>query len=124
MGQFSKTIIDHFQNPRNLGEFESCDLTIQVGDPMCGDKIQLTLDCDGDRVVRTAFKAYGCAPTLALGSVLTEVLLERPLESLEALDEREFNALLGGLKPSQKHVASLGRRVVAELVQRWPKQDA
>ena len=85
---------------------------------MCGDKIHLTLECAGGQIQQAAFKAYGCAPTLALGSLLTELVTERSVTELAKIDAVEFNTLLGGLKPSQKHVASLGCRLLAELVSR------
>lgn len=124
MSTYSDIVVDHFENPRNLGEIEGAQLQVRIGDPVCGDTLVITASCDPESQIITdaKFLAFGCAPTLALGSVLTEFLISRSSTHLESLDEADISQLLGGLSPNQQHVSALGIRAVTELRRSWGAQ--
>ncbi len=115
MTTYSDIIIEHFENPKNLGEVTEPSAFARVGDPVCGDTIELGVICQEGRVKEAKFHAYGCAPALALGSVLTIFLEGTSPEQIMEVDEEKVASLLGGLEPNQQHVAALGRRVLKTL---------
>lgn len=119
MPAYSEIIVDHFENPRNLGEIELPHLIVRIGDPVCGDTIHLTALRGERRIVDVRFHAYGCAPAIALGSVLTELLMGTERARLDEVDEAAISALLGGLSPNQQHVSALGVRVVTSFRDAW-----
>lgn len=115
MTTYSNTIIEHFENPKNLGEIAEPSARVRVGDPVCGDTIELGVICQAGRITEARFHAYGCAPALALGSVLTQFVEGASAEQLAEADEKRVEELLGGLEPNQQHVAALGCRVLKAL---------
>lgn len=116
VARYSPTVVDHFTNPRNSGEIADADVRAFVGNPVCGDQILLTARIAGDTVTDIAFQAFGCAPSLAVASVLTATIKNARLDDIEALDDRRVEELAGGLAPDQRHVAALGADVARRLV--------
>jgi nitrogen fixation NifU-like protein len=116
MAEYSARIVDHFKNPRNIGEMDVCDAKAFVGNPVCGDQIHLFARVEGDRIIECTFLAYGCAASIATASILTEELPKRSLDDLSALEERDIVEMVGGLTPTQHHCATIGRDVVHVLV--------
>lgn len=125
MALYSDIVVDHFENPRNLGEIDSADTLVQIGDPVCGDTIHLAIvfDPSRGRIVDARFRAYGCAPALALGSVLTEQLIGASRPHVSTMDEDALCLLLGGLTPNQRHVSALGLRVLTALDAAWARES-
>lgn len=116
MPRYSPTVVDHFTNPRNAGEIEEAHVRAFIGNPVCGDQIMLTARVKDGSVAEIRFRAHGCAASLATASVITEAAEGRPLDELEAWDDERVEAMLGGLAPDQRHVATLGRQVAHRLV--------
>lgn len=116
MARYSPTVVDHFTNPRNSGEIANADVRAFIGNPVCGDQILLSARISGDTVTEIAFQAFGCAPSLAIASVLTTAMKDARLDDIEALDDRRVEELAGGLRPDQRHVATLGAEVARRLV--------
>lgn len=114
--RFSPTVVDHFTNPRNSGEIADADVRAFVGNPVCGDQILLSARISNDTVTDIAFQAFGCAPSLAIASMLTTAIKDARLADIEALDGRRVEELAGGLRPDQRHVAALGADVARRLV--------
>jgi nitrogen fixation NifU-like protein len=102
---YSDTFKDHLARPRNAGEIEDADASAEQSNPVCGDRLRLSLRLRAGRVEAARFLAYGCAPTLACGSVLTEMLLGLTAEEALLITRRELIEALGGL-PSRKHHAA------------------
>jgi nitrogen fixation protein NifU and related proteins len=119
MNGYSPRIVDHFTNPRNLGELDHPDISAMVANPCCGDRIHLFARVTGERVTECSYLAYGCAACIAVGSILTEAVAGTPLHELAALDESRLEALAGGLSPSQRHCAALAKDVLHTLVTRY-----
>jgi nitrogen fixation NifU-like protein len=100
----SPELIDHFRNPRNVGELPAPAITVEVSNPVCGDILRLSVLREGDRVTQVRYKVRGCAASIATGSALTELILERDLKSLTAED---IEQAVGGLSNESKHAAQL-----------------
>jgi nitrogen fixation NifU-like protein len=116
---YSPQVIDHFSNPRNLGALPDADVIAEVGNPCCGDRIRLYANVSDGRITRCTFLAYGCAAALAVGSLLTEAVVGCEIDDLAHFDEDHIAALAGGLRPAQRHCATLGRGVLHALARSY-----
>jgi nitrogen fixation NifU-like protein len=116
MSDFSPQIVEHFSNPRNVGEMEDPDVTAFVGNPVCGDQIHLFARLADGRVTECTFLAYGCAASLATASILTESIRGQHLDEIAAIDEARVLELVGGLSPTQRHCATLAEDLVKSLI--------
>jgi NifU-like protein involved in Fe-S cluster formation len=104
---YSETFKDHLARPRNAGELEAADASAEQSNPVCGDRLRLSLRLREGRVEAARFLAYGCPPTLACGSALTEMVLGLTVEEALRITRREIVAALGGLPARKGHAAAL-----------------
>src|SRR2546426_1814505 len=104
---YSETFKDHLANPRNAGELSDANAVAEETNPVCGDRLRLSLRVRHGRIEAARFLAYGCAPTLACGSVLTELLHERTVAEAMRLTRKDLLNALGGLPSRKQHAAAL-----------------
>ena len=104
---YSDVFKDHLANPRNAGEIEDADARAEETNPVCGDRLRLSLKVRGGRVVAARFLAYGCPPTIACGSALTELVEGRTTEEAARLTREEVTRAAGGLPARRRHAAAL-----------------
>jgi nitrogen fixation protein NifU and related proteins len=102
---YSATFKDHLAHPRNVGELPEATVTVEESNPVCGDRLRLSLVVKDDRIEAARYLAYGCAPTLVCGSVLTELLLGKTTSEVKKLTRSDLLDAVGGL-PSRKHHAA------------------
>lgn len=102
---YSSTFTDHIQNPRNVGELADATAVGEQTNPVCGDRLRLSLKIIDGRIEEARFLAYGCPPTLACASLLTELLDGQTVEQSMLLTRKDLLEALGGL-PSRKHHAA------------------
>ena len=104
---YSNTFKDHLAHPRNAGELPDATTVADETNPVCGDRIRLSLRISEGRVEAVRFLAYGCPPTLVCGSVLTEMIHEKPVTDLIKLTRGELVDAVGGLPSRKQHAAAL-----------------
>ena len=104
---YSQSFRDHLANPRNAGELEGADAVAEETNPVCGDRLRLSLRLRGGRIERARFLAYGCPPTLACGSALAQMLEGLTPGEAARLTRAEITEALGGLPPRKQHAAAL-----------------
>ena len=104
---YSATFKDHIAHPRNAGELSDANAIAEEINPVCGDRLRLSLRIRDGRIEVARFLAYGCAPTLACGSVLAEMLEGMSLQKASELTRNEIVGVLGGLSPQKQHAAAL-----------------
>ena len=102
---YSDKFKDHIANPRNAGELSDANATAEETNPVCGDRLRLSLRIIDDRIEAARFLAYGCPPTLACGSALAEMLEGMSLQKARELTKDYVVKAVGGL-PSRKHHAA------------------
>lgn len=103
----SQRLLDHFQNPRNVGDLEAPAVTVEVENPACGDVLRLFVQWQEGRIGRVRFRARGCAASVAAGSALTGLLEGRTRQEAEKVDAAAVEEAVGGLIPESKHAAVL-----------------
>src|SRR2546423_5011472 len=104
---YSERLLDHFQNPRNVGELPPPALTVEVSNPACGDILRLSVRFEGAAVAEARYKTRGCTASIAAGSALTDWMAGKSRRELKALDAQAVEELVGGLEPESKHAAVL-----------------
>ncbi len=114
--QYSKIILDHLENPRNVGEIEDATTIAEVINSACGDKIKLSLKLANRKIILAQMKAYGCVPTLAAASLLTEWLKDKTVEEAINLSTDDLVKLLDGLPRGKRHAADLAIEALQETL--------
>jgi NifU-like protein involved in Fe-S cluster formation len=104
---YSEVFTDHIANPRNVGELADANATGEEANPVCGDRIRLSLRLRDDRIEAVGFLAYGCPPTLVCGSVLTELIVGMTIEEASQLTRKDLVDAVGGLPSRKQHAAAL-----------------
>jgi len=112
---YSPRLLDHFQNPRNVGELPPPAVTLEVSNPACGDILRLSARFAEERVAEVRYKVRGCTASIAAGSALTEWLLGKRRAELSAFRPAVIEAALGGLQPESRHAAVLCGDAVKRL---------
>jgi nitrogen fixation protein NifU and related proteins len=102
---YSATFKDHLSNPRNIGELLDATVTAEEVNPVCGDRLRLSLLIRDGRIESAKYLAYGCPPTLVSGSMLTEMVIGKLVDEALTIERSELVERLGGL-PSRKHHAA------------------
>ena len=116
----SPELIDHFKNPRNVGELDKPAITIEVSNPVCGDILRLSALIQAGRIVKTGFKVRGCTASIASGSALTELISGHDKLELKSLQTSDIETAVGGLSNESKHAAALCMDAVRALVAQFP----
>lgn len=114
---YSETLKDHLAHPRHAGELPDADASAERTNPVCGDRLRLTLRLRDERIEAARFLAYGCAPTLACGSALVEMLEGMTLEEAASLTRQEVVRALGGLPARKQHAAALAIETLRAALQ-------
>jgi nitrogen fixation protein NifU and related proteins len=102
---YSATFKDHLAHPRNAGELPEASVVVEENNPVCGDRLRLSLILSDDRIEAARYLAYGCPPTLVCGSVLTELIVGKTADEAKQLTRHDLLNAVGGL-PSRKHHAA------------------
>jgi nitrogen fixation protein NifU and related proteins len=117
---YSVRVLDHFQNPRNVGDIADADAVAELENPVCGDVVRLTLRIVDGRVVEARFKAKGCVASVACASAMTEAIMGKtPAETLSVKRE-DISITLGGLPEASEHAAQLAVDVLRAALSQVP----
>ena len=111
----SPQLIDHFRNPRNVGDLPAPAVTVQVENPVCGDILRLSVLLEDGTVKEARYKVRGCTASIAAGSALTELIAGKDAASLKTITRVEVEQAVGGLSNESKHAAQLCEDAVRKL---------
>jgi nitrogen fixation NifU-like protein len=104
---YSPTLLDYFENPRNPGVVTAPDASVQLENPACGDILQLTMKIAGGRIAEIRFRAKGCVPAMACGSLVTELAQGKTTEEAGQLRREDLVEAIGGLPEASGHASHL-----------------
>jgi nitrogen fixation NifU-like protein len=115
-GFYSDKVIDHFQNPRNVGEIEDADGVGVAGSEACGDMVQITIKVRDDRIEDVKFKTYGCGAAIAISSIATELIKGEMLEDALQVSNQDVVEALAGLPPVKMHCSLLAEEAIKAAI--------
>ena len=104
---YSDQVLDHFQNPRNAGDILNPTASAQIENPACGDIIKLTVKIVNGRIAEIGFRAKGCVPAMACGSMLTELVKKKTTSEAQKLTRQDLTNAIGGLPEASGHASYL-----------------
>jgi nitrogen fixation protein NifU and related proteins len=104
---YTDLVMDHFTNPRNVGEIEDADGVGQIGNPVCGDVMRISISVDDDRIADIKFKTFGCGAAVATSSMVTEMVMGKTLTEAADVSNKVVAEALGGLPPNKMHCSNL-----------------
>ncbi len=115
---YNETLLDHFQNPRNVGTLDPPAVTVEVSNPICGDILQLSALAVENRITEVRYKTRGCTASIAVGSALTVMLRGKTMDELAGLKAADVEQAVGGLSNESKHAAVLAIDGISALLQK------
>jgi len=123
---YNETVIDHFTNPRNVGELSEneTDGYGLVGDPACGDQMKLWISIRSDRIDNIAFKSYGCPGAIATSSMLTDLAKGKTIEEAKRITDDDVVEALGGIPERKKHCSLLGVLALQAAITDWESRNS
>lgn len=113
---YSERLLDHFQNPRNVGELPPPAVTVEISNPACGDILRLSVRLEGGVAAEARYKVRGCTASIAAGSALTEWITGKTAAQLRQFQPGLIEAALDGLPAESKHAAVLCADAVRRLM--------
>ena len=119
---YSEKVLDHFRNPRNVGEIEDADGVGTVGNPVCGDMMSIYIKVKDDRIDDVKFKTFGCGAAIATTSMTTELAKGKTLDEAMEITRQNVADELGGLPPVKMHCSNLAADALHEAVKDYRKK--
>jgi nitrogen fixation NifU-like protein len=123
-GPYSEKVMDHFMNPRNVGEIENADGVGEVGNPACGDMMRLYVKVDAGKVSDAKFRTFGCGAAIASSSMLTEMIKGKTIDEARAITNQQVSEALGGLPEVKIHCSVMAEEAVKAALDDYGKKHA
>ena len=122
--QYSEKVMEHFRNPRNVGEIENPDGVGKVGNPVCGDIMELYITVKGGIITDAKFKTFGCGAAIATSSMVTELVKNKSIEDALKISNRAVAEALGGLPPIKMHCSVLAEEALKKALDDYRMRSA
>ena len=119
---YSEKVMEHFQNPRNVGEIKDADGVGEIGNPVCGDIMKLYIKVSDNRITEAKFKTFGCGAAIATSSMVTELVKGKTLEEAEKISRDTVAEALGGLPPVKMHCSNLAADALQKAIDDYRKR--
>ncbi len=120
---YSDKVMDHFKNPRNVGEIKDADGVGTVGNPVCGDMMTMYIKVKDGKISDIKFKTYGCGAAIATSSMTTELALGKTVDEAEAITRQDVADALDGLPPVKMHCSNLASDALREAIKDYRKKQ-
>ncbi|MCK5631015.1 Fe-S cluster assembly scaffold protein NifU [Candidatus Bathyarchaeota archaeon] len=113
---YSEKVMDHFRNPRNVGEIPDADGVGSVGNPVCGDMMTISIKVKENKIADIKFKTFGCGAAVATSSMITELAKGKNLDDAMKITREDVADSLGGLPPVKMHCSNLAADALKEAI--------
>lgn len=120
---YSEKVMDHFSNPRNVGEIEDANGVGQVGNAKCGDIMKMYLKIEDNIVVDAKFKTFGCGAAVATSSMATELVKGKSVEEAMKITNKAVAEALDGLPPAKMHCSNLAEEAIAAALEDYRRRN-
>ncbi len=122
MGPYSEKVMDHFMNPRNMGDIKDADAVGTVGNPACGDVMRLYIKVEGDKISEAKFKTFGCGAAIATSSMATEMIKDKTLEEASKITNETVAEALDGLPANKMHCSVLAQEAIEAAIKNYKEK--
>lgn len=119
---YSEKVMDHFQNPRNVGEIKDADGMGEIGNPVCGDMMTFYIKVKDDRLEDVKFKTFGCGAAIAVSSMVSDMAKGKTLDEAMKITNDSVAKELGGLPPNKMHCSNLGADALHKAIEDYLKK--
>ena len=119
---YTEKVMDHFMNPRNVGEIEGADGSGTVGNPVCGDMMTFYIKVKDDRIEDIKFKTFGCGAAIAVSSMVSEMAKVKTLDEAMKITNKDVAKELDGLPKNKMHCSNLGADALHEAIKSYREQ--
>ncbi|HDL09834.1 MAG TPA: Fe-S cluster assembly scaffold protein NifU [Candidatus Omnitrophica bacterium] len=123
MPEYSEKVMDHFLNPRNVGEIPDADGIGRVGNPVCGDMMELYIRVKEGRIIDAKFKTFGCGAAIATSSIVTELIKGKTIEEALKISNETVTEALGGLPKHKLHCSVLAEQALKAAIEDYKKRS-
>lgn len=121
---YSELVMEHFSNPRNVGVIEDAHGVGKVGNPLCGDVMEMFIKVQDNRIVDVKFRTFGCGAAIATSSIATEMIKGKSIDEAVQLSNKAVAEALGGLPAQKMHCSNLAADAVRSAIEDyWSKQE-
>jgi len=120
--EYTDIVMDHYENPRNVGVVENANGVGVVGNPACGDVMKLTIRVEDNKIVDAKFKTFGCGAAIATSSMVTEMVIGKTIEEALEISNKTVAEALGGLPKIKMHCSVLAEDALAAAIDDWRKK--
>ena len=120
---YSEKVMDHFQNPRNVGTMEDADGVGQVGNPVCGDMMTFYVKVEDNRLTDVKFQTFGCGAAIAVSSMVSEMAIGKTIEDALQISNESVAEELGGLPKNKMHCSNLGADALRKAIENYQERQ-
>ena len=124
MAFYSEKVMDHFANPRNVGEIKDASGVGEVGNPVCGDMMKFYIKVENNIIKDVKFKTFGCGAAIAVSSMVSEMAMGKTIEEALALTNEAVAKELGGLPPNKLHCSNLGADALHKAIEDYTQKHS
>ncbi len=121
---YTEKVMDHFSNPRNIGEIENADGVGEVGNPVCGDMMSFYINIKDNKIADIKFKTFGCVAAIAVSSMVTEMALGKTLDEAKKISKKSVAESLDGLPKEKMHCSNLGADALAKAIEDFESKQS
>ena len=114
---YSEKVMEHFSNPRNIGEIENANGVGEVGNPVCGDMMSFYIKVENDKIADIKFKTFGCVAAIAVSSMVSEMAMGKTLDEAKKITKKSVAESLDGLPKEKMHCSNLGADALAKAIE-------
>lgn len=120
---YSEKVMDHFSNPRNVGEIPDCSGVGEVGNPVCGDIMKISIKVEDNIIKDIKFKTFGCGAAIATSSMVTEMAKGKTIEEALKITKQSVADMLDGLPPQKMHCSNLAADALHKAIEDYMKNQ-
>jgi nitrogen fixation NifU-like protein len=121
---YSEKVMEHFRNPRNVGEIENADGIGEIGNPVCGDMMTFYVKVKDGRLADVKFKTFGCGAAIAVSSMVSEMAIGKTIEEAMKITNADVAKELGGLPPNKLHCSNLGADALHKAIENYQARES
>ena len=123
MWDYSEKVMDHYRNPRNVGKIDDADAVGSAGSLTCGDQLKIYLKIKDGIVTDAKFQTFGCGSAVASSSMLTEMIIGKPVSEVRKITNKDIADQLEGLPPEKMHCSVMGYEALEDALKDWGKDE-